>query len=32
MEYTIEFDGDTYDHAEFRQMIMEYGGEIVNEE
>jgi len=29
MEYTIEFEGDTYEHAEFRQMVLSYGGEII---
>jgi len=31
MEYTIKFEGDTYEHAEFRQMVLDYGGEIIED-
>lgn len=29
MEYTIEFSGDSYQHAQFCQMVKEHGGEII---
>lgn len=31
MIYEVKLDGDMYEEAEFRQLIAEYGGEIIDE-
>jgi len=31
MFFEVQLDGDTYEEAEFRQLIAEHGGEIINE-
>ena len=31
MLFEVQLDADTYEEAEFRQLIAEYGGEIISE-
>jgi hypothetical protein len=31
MLFEVQLDADMYEEAEFRQLIAEYGGEIINE-
>jgi len=31
MQYVIEIEGDMYDHAQFREMVSDFGAEILKE-